>query len=179
VPWARLRDKPHNFIQQEYLEEGSAGIKEPELYDTDTLRNIIRLFIKHQKGTLSYDRGLIFLPCGTGTELHYSTKKGKGKGGASKPFIHNIQIIRTNFGKLSQKPRPRLLPLVLPLKTLLLPRPPLALPFSPLPSPPPPLTVPPPPLLLLTRNPPPLALTLHPLLPAPAPTPPASLSLQW
>jgi hypothetical protein len=98
MPWHRIRDKPQNFIQAEYLEE--PGIKEPEQYDTETLRSMVGLFFDHQEGTISYDEGLIFLPCGTGSELHYATKKGKGKSRASKPFILNIPMILTNFGKL-------------------------------------------------------------------------------
>lgn len=107
MPWACIRGKPHNFIQQEFLEgEGRAGIKEPEFYDVDTLRKMVNLFFDHQEDVIPYDRGLIFLPCGTGSDLYYATKKGKGKGRDSKRVIFNIQIILTNFGKLTQNAQP-------------------------------------------------------------------------
>src|SRR5260370_40082930 len=140
MPWLHIREKPQNFIQPEFLEKGSAGIKEPEAYDTDTLCKMVRLFFDHQEGKVSYDKGLIFLPCGTGGEPYYPTKKGKGNGHASKPFILNIQIILTSVNSL-QKPRPQLLPSMLPrhppsLLPSVLPRlPPLLLPLKTLPIP--------------------------------------------
>jgi hypothetical protein len=77
IPWARIKGMPVNFIQPELINEG-VQVLVPEEYNIDTLRDMVQRLFDHQNSKNPHKRGLIFLPCGTGTELYYPTKRSKG-----------------------------------------------------------------------------------------------------
>lgn len=96
IPWSRIKGKPANFIQPELIDEG-VEVLVPEEYNIDTLRSMVQILFDHQTSEIPYEKGLIFLPCGTGTELYYPTKRGKGKARAGEHLSYSQNTKIPNY----------------------------------------------------------------------------------
>jgi hypothetical protein len=74
MPWTRIEEKPENFIQPKVIKDGYI-VKYPEKLDLGAMRKVVQFFLDHQQGKIPYEEGLLFMECGSGSKLHYPTKR--------------------------------------------------------------------------------------------------------
>jgi hypothetical protein len=72
MPWERVTDKPQNFLQPKFIENGFR-LGKPERTDVASIRKIVHFFVQHQEGRITDEEGLMFMECGSGSSLHYPT----------------------------------------------------------------------------------------------------------
>ncbi|KIM20487.1 hypothetical protein M408DRAFT_30329 [Serendipita vermifera MAFF 305830] len=76
VEWTRIAGITSNFVQQAVLDD-NFQVVEPDKLDKYELYRHVDYFVRHQKGEIEWEKGLIFVECGEHNQLHHSTKRGQ------------------------------------------------------------------------------------------------------
>lgn len=84
VQWRRIEAAPQDFVQPDALPEGM-GIMEADKYSKGNLEKLLIFFRRHQAGEVPWEKGLVFIPYGDRTELHYQRRSNNSNSGEHVP----------------------------------------------------------------------------------------------